>query len=293
MLESLISAGLPITLIIVMIGVGSGLTPQDFYRVVHTPKGFLVGITGQLVLLPLIALLLIELLGLTGGVAIGLFMIALCPGGATSNLFSMLAKADVGLSVSLTAVIGFITPFSIPLLANWAINHYGENAQDISLPLLKTFFQLIVVSVIPVIAGMLLRAKWPSWAQRSELWVNRASSVVLALLILAICLQLGNQLLSSAARAGVAAVLLNVITMSLGYKLGKFLLDGEAQARTIALEVGLQNGTMALMLTTGVLKSAEMSMAPIIYSLVMFASASMFTILVTRKASLQSLKTNT
>ena len=140
---------------------------------------------------------------------------------------------------------------------------------------------------------MLLRAKWPSWAQRSELWVNRASSVVLALLILAICLQLGNQLLSSAARAGVAAVLLNVITMSLGYKLGKFLLDGEAQARTIALEVVLQNGTMALMLTTGVLKSAEMSMAPIIYSLVMFASASMFTILVTRKASLQSLKTNT
>lgn len=282
MLTSLISAGLPIALIIVMVGVGLGLTPDDFRRVAVEPKGFIVGVVGQLVLLPLLALILIKFLGLTGGVAIGLFIIALCPGGATSNLFSMLAKADVGLSVSLTAVVGFITPFSIPLLASWAITHFSDSNQSFHLPLFETFLQLIIVGVIPVIVGMLIRAKWTSFALRSESLVHRVSSIVLALLIVAICIQLGDQLLSSAMAAGPGALLLNIITMTLGYALGRAFLHRENQARTIALEVGLQNGTMALMITTGLLKSPQMSMAPIIYSLLMFVSASVFTLLVKR-----------
>ncbi len=283
MLASLISTGLPIALVIVMTGVGLGLTPNDFRRVAKEPKGFLIGFLGQLILLPLIALLVIKLLGLTGGVAIGLFIIALCPGGTVSNLYSMLAKADVGLSVSLTAVVGLITPFTIPLFASWAIIHFSDSAQSFHLPFLQTFLQLIMVGVIPVLAGMLIRAKWPSFAQRSEPWVNRVSSVVLALLVVAICIQLGDQLLASVLAAGPGALLLNVIAISFGYALGKALLQRESQARTIALEVGLQNGTMALMITTGLLKSAEMSMAPIVYSLLMFVSATLFTALVRRK----------
>lgn len=283
MLASLISTGLPIALIIVMTGVGLGLTPSDFRRVAKEPKGFFIGFVGQLILLPLIALFVIKLLGLTGGVAIGLFIIALCPGGTVSNLYSMLAKADVGLSVSLTAVVGLITPFTIPLFASWAIIHFNDSAQSFHLPFLQTFLQLIMVGVIPVLAGMLIRAKWPSFAQRSEPWVNRVSSVVLALLVVAICIQMGDQLPASFVAAGPGALLLNVIAISFGYALGRTLLQRESQARTIALEVGLQNGTMALMITTGLLKSAEMSMAPIVYSLLMFVSAALFTALVRRK----------
>lgn len=283
MLASLISTGLPIALIIVMTGVGLGLTPNDFRRVAKEPKGFFIGFLGQLILLPLIALFVIKLLGLTGGVAIGLFIIALCPGGTVSNLYSMLAKADVGLSVSLTAVVGLITPFTIPLFASWAIIHFNDSAQSFHLPFLQTFLQLIIVGVIPVLAGMLIRAKWPSFAQRSEPWVNRVSSVVLALLVVAICIQMGDQLPVSFVAAGPGALLLNVIAISFGYALGRTLLQRESQARTIALEVGLQNGTMALMITTGLLKSAEMSMAPIVYSLLMFVSAALFTALVRRK----------
>jgi BASS family bile acid:Na+ symporter len=283
MLASLISTGLPIALIIVMTGVGLGLTPNDFRRVAKEPKGFFIGFLGQLILLPLIALFVIKLLGLTGGVATGLFIIALCPGGTVSNLYSMLAKADVGLSVSLTAVVGLITPFTIPLFASWAIIHFNDSAQSFHLPFLQTFLQLIMVGVIPVLAGMLIRAKWPSFAQRSEPWVNRVSSVVLALLVVAICIQMGDQLPASFVAAGPGALLLNVIAISFGYALGRTLLQRESQARTIALEVGLQNGTMALMITTGLLKSAEMSMAPIVYSLLMFVSAALFTALVRRK----------
>lgn len=283
MLASLISTGLPIALIIVMMGVGLGLTPNDFRRVAKEPKGFFIGFVGQLILLPLIALLVIKLLGLTGGVAIGLFIIALCPGGTVSNLYSMLAKADVGLSVSLTAVVGLITPFTIPLFASWAIIYFNDSTQSFHLPFLQTFLQLIMVGVLPVLAGMLIRSKWPSFAQRAEPWVNRVSSVVLALLVVAICIQMGDQLPASFVAAGPGALLLNVIAISFGYALGRTLLQRESQARTIALEVGLQNGTMALMITTGLLKSAEMSMAPIVYSLLMFVSAALFTAWVRRK----------
>ena len=195
----------------------------------------------------------------------------------------MLAKADVGLSVSLTAVVGLITPFTIPLFASWAIIHFNDSAQSFHLPFLQTFLQLIIVGVIPVLAGMLIRAKWPSFAQRSEPWVNRVSSVVLALLVVAICIQMGDRLPASFVAAGPGALLLNVIAISFGYALGRTMLQRESQARTIALEVGLQNGTMALMITTGLLKSAEMSMAPIVYSLLMFVSAALFTALVRRK----------
>lgn len=283
MLESLISAGLPIALILVMTGVGLGLTAQDFRRVATEPKGFLVGAFCQLVLLPIIAVAIIEILGLSGGVAIGLFIIALCPGGSTSNLYSMLAKGDVGLSVSLTAVIGFITPFTIPLLAAWAIGRYADGTDGFSLPVAKTMIQLLVVGVIPVIVGMLIRAKWARFAQKAEPWVTRFSSLVLALLIVAICVKLGGKLGAALAAAGTGAIALNLITMAAGYGIGNWLLHREQQARTIALEVGLQNGTMALMITSTILQSAEMSMAPIVYSLLMFATATLFTLWVKRK----------
>lgn len=283
MLATLISAGLPIALILVMTGVGLGLKPDDFRRVIQQPKGFMVGALAQLILLPLMALLIIELFGLSGGVAIGLFIIALCPGGSTSNLYSMLAKADVGLSVSLTAVVGFITPFTIPLLGAWAIAHYSDADSAISLPLVSTFIKLVVVGVIPVMVGMAIRAKWSDFATRAEPWVNRFSMFVLALVIIAISIKLGPQLGTAAAAAGPAALVLNLVTMLAGYGLGKLLLHRENQARTIGIEVGLQNGTMALMITSGILQDNLMSMAPIIYSLLMFVTATLFTLFLLKR----------
>lgn len=286
MLNDLISAGLPIALILVMTGVGLGLRPDDFRRVVQEPKGFIVGAASQLLLLPLVALLIITLFGLTGGIAIGLFIIALCPGGSTSNLYSMLAKGDVGLSVSLTAIIGFITPFTIPLLGAWAINHYSDADNVIKLPIVETFTKLIVIGVVPVIIGMIIRAKWSKFAASAAPWVNRFSMMVLALLIIAISIKLGPNLEAAAVAAGPAALVLNVVTMLAGYSLGRVLLHRENQARTIGLEVGLQNGTMALLITADVLKDNMMSMAPIVYSLMMFVTATAFTFVVLRRSSI-------
>jgi len=283
MFETLVKIGLPIALILIMAGVGLSLTLNDFRRVFKQPKGFLVGAFAQMMLLPLVAAIIIAAFGLTGEIAIGLFILALCPGGATSNLYSFLARGDVGLSVSLTAVIGFITPFTIPILGAWAIAYYSDSDKVFELPLAKTFIQLIVITVIPVIIGMTIRAKWQNFATKAEPYVNWFSMVVLAVMILAICVNLGEKLIDFTIAAGPAVLTLNLMTMILGYGLGRWLLHREDQARTVCLEVGLQNGTLTLLITTTILQSAEMSIAPSIYSLFMFISATAFTYFVLKK----------
>lgn len=286
MFQTLTQVALPIAIILIMTGVGLSLVPTDFKRVFQQPKAFLVGATCQMLLLPLIAIAVIALTGLEGDLAIGLFILSLCPGGATSNLYSYLAKADVGLSVSLTSVIGFITPFTIPLLAAWAINFYGIEGEQFELPIIGTWIKLMAVTVIPVLIGMGIRAKWSNLAKRSETYVSGFSMAVLAYIIISICINLGEKLIDFAIATGPAVIILNLTTMTLGYFSGRFLLHQEAQSRTITIEVGLQNGTLALLITSGILESGAMSIAPSIYSVFMFMTASLFTYFVLRKDKL-------
>ncbi|KZN43612.1 bile acid:sodium symporter family protein [Pseudoalteromonas luteoviolacea] len=281
---NLIEIGLPIALILIMMGVGLSLTTNDFARVLKQPKSFFVGAACQLFLLPLMAVAVIAVTGLNAELAIGLFILALCPGGTTSNLYTYLAKGDVGLSVSLTAIVGFITPFILPFMAAWAIGFYGQGNSTIEFPVLKAWLQLIVVGVIPVIIGMGLRAKWPEFAKKAGPYINWFSVLVLLLVIVSICIQLGDKLIDYIVLAGPAVILLNLLTMLLGYAVATLYLHNRAQTRTITLEVGLQNGTLALLVTTGILQDEVMSIAPSIYGLFMFVSAGIFVAWVRRSA---------
>jgi len=266
-----------------MWGVGLTLAPLDFKRVLQQPRAFFLGAFAQLALLPLIALLIISVFGLRGEIAIGLFILSLCPGGVTSNLYSFLSKGDVGLSVSLTAIIGFITPFTIPFLGAWAIGYFSDVDPQFQLPIFKTWLQLMVITVIPVLIGMATRARWTAFAQRFEPKISFFSVLVLGLLILTIAVDLGADLWQYILISGPAVVALNLSTMLLGYLLGKWLLHREDQSRTISIEVGLQNGTLALLVTTGILQSSAMSVAPSVYSLLMFVTATVFTLVMLRK----------
>jgi BASS family bile acid:Na+ symporter len=180
-----------------------------------------------------------------------------------------------------------ITPFTIPLLAVWAIHFYGSEGEQFELPIISTWIKLMVVTVIPVLIGMGIRAKWSEFAKRSENYVSGFSMAVLAFVIISICINLGGKLIDFAIATGPAVIILNLITMTLGYCAGRFLLHQEAQSRTITLEVGMQNGTLALLITSGILESGAMSVAPSIYSLFMFVSASLFTYAVLRKDNLE------
>ncbi|MBQ4835483.1 bile acid:sodium symporter family protein [Pseudoalteromonas luteoviolacea] len=274
---ALIEIGLPVALIFIMAGVGLSLKPDDFKRVLLQPKSFFIGAFCQLAVLPLLAIATIAITGLTGELAIGLFILSLCPGGTTSNLYSYLAKGDVGLSVSLTAVVGFITPFTLPFLAAWAIGHYGQNGNVIEFPILKAWLQLIVVGVLPVLIGMSINAKWPEFAKKASPYISWFSIAVLLLVIVSICFKLGSKLVDYLIMAGPAVVILNLASMIAGYVIAANLLHNDTQTRTITLEVGLQNGTLALLVTTGLLGNEVMSIAPSIYGLFMFISAGAFT----------------
>lgn len=277
MFAALTQIGLPLALILIMTGVGMSLRPANFQQVLRQPKAFFVGAIAQLLLLPLLAFGIIWLFGLSGELAVGLFILALCPGGTTSNMYSYLAKADVGLSVSLTALVGFISPFTLPLLAAWAMQYYLGADSALQLPLVKTWLTLLIVGVVPVFVGMLIKARFTVFAERAQPLISRFSVGVLLFLIASIALDLGDALWHYLLLSGPAALALNIVSMAAGYLLGRWLLHSEQQSRTICLEVGLQNGTLALLITTGILHSAQMSIAPSVYSLLMFASASFFT----------------
>jgi BASS family bile acid:Na+ symporter len=277
MFETLTQIGLPIALILIMTGVGMTLRPDNFSDVLRQPKAFIVGAVAQMLLLPLAAVAVIAMFGLQGELAVGLLILSLCPGGTTSNLYSYLCKADVGLSVSLTALVGLLTPFTLPLLAAWGIEFYLGANTDFSLPLLKTWLTLMIVSVLPVFLGMFVNSKWPVFAERVQPAISRFSVVVLLLLIVSIATDLGDDLWVFLRQAGPATLLLNVLTMAAGYWLGNILLRNDKQAKTICLEVGLQNGTLALLITTGILNNSTMSIAPSVYSLLMFFTATLFT----------------
>jgi len=275
--------GLPIAIILIMIGLGLSLTPQDFKRVFKQPKSFLLGIICQMLFLPLIAIFIISLTDLTGELAIGLFVLSLCPGGATSNLFCHLAKADVGLSVSLTAIVGFITPFTIPFLTVWAIHYYGDNQKAIEFPVIMTWVKLMVITVIPILIGMFIRSKKQKFAIKAQPFINWFSISVLFLVIVAICSKMGSKLIEFSILAGPAVILLNIATMTFAFYIGKAFLDNHAQSKTITLEVGLQNGTLALLITSSILQSSTMSIPASIYGLFMFISAGLFSIAMVKK----------
>lgn len=277
-MQYLMEIGLPIAIILIMIGLGLSLAPNDFKRVFKQPKSFILGVICQMLFLPLIAILIISLTGLTGELAIGLFILSLCPGGATSNLFSFLAKADVGLSVSLTAIVGFITPFTIPFLTAWAIHYYGDNQETIKFPVLMTWVKLMVITVIPILIGMFIRSKKQSLAIKAQPFINWFSISVLVLVIIAICSKMGSKIMEFTILAGPAVILLNITTMIFAFYIGKVFLDNHAQSRTLTLEVGLQNGTLALLITSIILQSNTMSIPPSIYGLFMFLTAGLFSI---------------
>jgi len=262
---------LPLALAFIMMGMGLTLRIDDFSRVFKAPKAITIGLVAQLVLLPIAGFGLVKLFGLTGGLAVGLMILAACPGGPTSNLVSHLAKGDLALSISLTAVSSIVTIATIPLIVNLSIGYFGEEG-SVMLPVMQTIIQIMGVTIVPVSIGMFIRSRNPRLTKMAERPVKFASALFFTLIMVAAIVKERDQLVEFMILTGPAALSLNVLTMGIGYGLAMLFALPVRQRLSITVESGIQNGTMGIMIAATLLQNSVATIPIAIYSLLMFVT---------------------
>jgi BASS family bile acid:Na+ symporter len=275
---------LPLALFIIMLGMGLGLTVDDFKRVVVEPRAMVLGLLAQLVMLPLVGLGLAIAFPLSPELAVGVMVLAACPGGPTSNLISYLVRGNVALSISLTAISSLVTVFTIPLVVNGAMQFFMGTGSDLQLPFGNTVLQIAVITLVPVSLGMVLHRLAPVGAARLEAGVKWLSLGFLGLIIAGLLVQERQNVLDFFVQVGLVTLTLNVVTMALGYAIG---LAGQLpipSRKAIAVEVGIQNGTLAIAVASAptLLNQPTLAIPAAIYSLLMFVTSAVFAVLVRR-----------
>ncbi len=260
---------LPIVLGFVMLGMGLALEGDDFRRVARRPRDAALGLVLQLGLLPLLALGLLAALPLQPMAAAGLFLVALCPGGATSNLFSFLARGDLALSVTLTAIVSLLAPFTLPLVFLAWVSASGLDLPAFRMSLGPAIGQLAVVTFLPVALGMGYRRWSPARAQAAQPWVKRASTVAMVGVVAALMVVHREAMWHNLGWNAVAVLALSTSSLALGHLIGGALASGPEAQRTIAIEVGVQNAGTAMMVALSILDAPALSEVPLLYGLLM------------------------
>lgn len=277
---------LPVALGIIMLGMGLSLTPSDFKRIVLYPRATVVGLFCQLILLPVVAFVMLNLIHLPPELAVGVMLLSFCPGGATSNLLSNLARADVALSITLTALSSMITVFSIPSLVNLSMEYFIGEGKYVELPVLKTMLQIIVITIIPVSIGMLIRWKFNAFSQRAEKPVKILSAVFITLVIAGAILKEKDNLAGYFIQVGTIMLLINLVILVAAYFLARSFRLIHPQRSAVSIESGIQNGTLAIAIATSslLLNNSQMSIPAAVYSLIMFATGGVAVYVFSRKA---------
>lgn len=278
---------LPVSLAFIMFSVGLELTFADFKRVAVQPKDFAIGALSQMVLLPLVAFLLVSIWPLDPALAVGVMIIAACPGGVTSNLMTYLARADTALSVSLTAVISVVSVLTLPLIVGISIVTFMAASEAPNLDIKRTVIGIFVITTVPVILGMLVNQFAPRGAALIERYARILATILFVVIILGAILSERENVVSYFVQAGPVAVALNVIMMALAAFIAKTAGLGPRQGAAITLECGLQNGTLAILVAVTLIGSREMAIPGAIYSLIMFPTAIAYMLWAQRQAKVR------
>lgn len=249
------------------------LVTDDFKRVLKYPKAVAIGLTNQLLLLPIIGFGLANIMPLEPEYAVGVMLLVLCPGGTTSNMFSHLAKGDVALSVTMTAVASLITVFTIPVVLNYSLIHFMGQGNEFQLPILTTMFSLMKLTIVPIVIGMMIRRYAPKIAESTQVHVSRFGILFLTLLIIFLTYIQQDIVIPALIAAGPVSIILNISTMLLGYYSSKLFGLNLAQRTSITIEVGLQNSTLSMFMALTLLANYKMSFTPAIYTLTMLFTA--------------------
>jgi len=273
---------LPIALGIIMLGLGLSLRVDDFKRVVLYPKAVFIGLLCQMILLPLICFGLTILFQLPPALAVGLMLLSASPGGATANLYSHLAKGDVALNISLTAVNSVLTLFTLPFIVNFSIEYFMQSGLVIPMQF-KKIVEVFAIVLIPVGIGMLINYLSPNISKKLEKPVKIGSAIFLVLIIVGAIAKEKDQFLVYFEQVGLACLAFNVFSMAVGYFVPFLLKVNKKQAIAIGMEIGIHNGTLAIYIALNVIGNSLMSIPPAVYGLIMFFTAAIFGYLVSRK----------
>lgn len=265
---------LPVSLGIIMLGMGLSLSVKDFTRIVLYPKAAAIGIINQIIMLPLIGFLILLIIPTHNPeLAVGLMILAACPGGPTSNLITHISKGDTALSISLTAISSIIIVITLPLIVNFALGHFLNQTQYVPLPVLDTSIKVLIITLIPVAIGMLIRSKAPGFSASLQKPVKIASGIILFLVIMAAIFNDRENFFDFFKQAGPVALALNVFMLLFGYFSARIFSLRTSQGITISIESGIQNGTLGITIAATLLNNATMTIPPAIYSLIMFMTA--------------------
>ena len=267
---------LPLALAFIMFVLGLGLTGADFLRVIKQPKDFFVGAISQIILLPVIAFILVKIWPISPELAVGVMIIAAAPGGVTSNILTSFAKGDVALSISLTAIISLLSVITVPFIIITSLGLLGtENIpQDISL--IGMAINMFLIVTVPVIIGMLFRKIASNTAIKFELIAKKISVVLFVIVLLGAILAEKDNIVSYFADAGLITLVLNVVMMIVAFYVAQLLGTGIAQKKCIAIECGLQNGTLAIFIGTTLFGGGAFVIPAATYSLIMFSTSLIF-----------------
>lgn len=265
---------LPLALAIIMLGMGMTLIITDFTRVIKYPRAILIGLTNQLIFLPIIGFSRAIAFNLNPIMAVGLMILASCPGGPTSNLITQVCKGNIALSVTLTAVASLVSILTIPFILSYALEYFGSNTDvTIELPIIDTILQIMGITVIPISIGMLIRKHKTSFAKRMEKPMRTASTVIFILVFIAVLAANADKLIDGMKEAGLVTLALNIATMGLGYLTARLFKLNFKNTISITIESGIQNGTLALVIATSILNNVEMGIPIGAYAIWMFLTA--------------------
>lgn len=264
---------IPPALVVLMFGMGMSLSVTDLTRVVAMPKAVILGLSGQLLLLPLIAFALVWLLEPAPVVAIGAIILAACPGGITSNAYVFSARGDLALSITLTAVASFVTVFTIPLFTNFALDEFLSEQAVVHLDFWETVWRLARLTILPVALGMALKALKPDWARPAVELFRRITFIALVVIVIVALFGVIRDFAKNFAAAGLIAAFLNLIAMASGFFLARAGRLSAVQSMTITFEVGVQNLALAALVTLTLLQRPDLFIFTLVYSVVMKITA--------------------
>ena len=270
----------PICLALIMLGLGTNLALNDFKRVIKQPKDFTVGLICQMILLPIIAFVLIKLFNTPIELALGVMIIAAAPGGVTSNVLTKFANGDVALSISLTAIISLISILSVPFIIFKSAELLNITYIDKEVSMIGISLKMFFVVTLPVMIGMLLKRFLPGFINSNTKLIQRISIILFIIVFVAIWIEEWDRIYTFVSQAGLIALTLNIVMMLVGYFVAMLFVSGIPQRKCIALECGLQNGTLAVFVSTQLFDDLIYVIPTAAYALVMFVTSLLFIFIV-------------